>query len=84
MKIDSPVVRLMIRPTGAALAAIAAVGWIIERSSGNANFVTVYITNVYPHALSFNIILATASVIAYVWHHYSIRGKLLKTTDQAV
>ena len=56
------------RIAGASLAGIAAIAWIVERSSGKANFITEFITNTTQYGLWCIIGLAVVSMIVYIWH----------------
>lgn len=54
------------RLSAATLAAIAALGWIVERITDNANLVTVALNNLTPYSLRLIILLAIASCLLNV------------------
>ncbi|KAI9463099.1 hypothetical protein F5148DRAFT_1286230 [Russula earlei] len=56
------------RVTGALLAAMAALAWIAERSSGKANLITVFLERITQHSGWFIIALAVVSSAVYVWN----------------
>jgi hypothetical protein len=53
------------RITGAVLAAIAAIAWVIERSSGNSNFITSFVERGSQYSLWGIVALAIVSLIVY-------------------
>jgi len=72
------------RIAGASLAGIAALGWIVERCTGKANFITNFIAGVYPYAVWFIIAIAVLSVTAYVWHIYYFKRGMFKVINRAL
>jgi HupE / UreJ protein len=56
-----------VRIAGAALAAIAAVAWIAERSWGKANFITILIQHIAPNAYWAIILLAVFAFAVFAW-----------------
>ena len=66
------------RILGVAMAGVAALGWIVERSIGKSNFITVFITKVYPYAMWCVIALAVLSIAAYVWNTDDFKHRMLK------
>jgi HupE / UreJ protein len=56
-----------LRIGGAVLAAIAALAWIAERSSGESNVITVLVQNISPYAKWCIITLAVIAVSVYLW-----------------
>jgi hypothetical protein len=63
-----------IRISGAVLAAIAALAWIAERSSGDANFITGFIQRIVPYAKYMIISFAVFSLLVYGWQRYKEKG----------
>jgi hypothetical protein len=63
-----------VRVPGAVMAAIAALAWITERSSGNANFITAFIQQVIPYAKYIIISFAVFALLVYGWQRY--QGKI--------
>jgi hypothetical protein len=53
----------LFRVPAAALAGVAAIGWIIERVSGNANAVTIALNNITPYVPRLIILLAIAACL---------------------
>jgi hypothetical protein len=53
------------RVTTAAFAGIAALGWIIERVSGNGNFITVILDKLTPYSVWLILVLAVTSCMIY-------------------
>ncbi len=60
------------RITGALLASVAAIGWIVQRISGNANIITNYINEVSPHSIWLIVALATLSINFYVMNKQDV------------
>jgi hypothetical protein len=56
-----------VRIAGAALAAIAAVAWIAERSWGKANSITILIQHIAPNAYWAIILLAISAFVVFAW-----------------
>ncbi len=63
------------RITGAALAAIAAVAWIVERSSGKTNFITELLSKSAEHGWWYMLSIALISITVYYWHSNSYKRK---------
>lgn len=59
-----------VRIPGAIVAAIAALAWIAERSSGNANFITLVITRASQYGWYCVMALATVAIMVSVWSRY--------------
>lgn len=55
----------LFRITGAVLAGIAALAWIVERTSGNANFITGFLEKATQYGVWCIVGLAAVSIIAY-------------------
>ncbi len=54
--------------TGAIAALVASVAWIMERSTGNSNVVTVFISSEYQKAIWLVAAIAVFSIVSYVYY----------------
>lgn len=71
-----------VRVTGAVLAGIAALAWIVERTTGKINFITTAVTNSTRYAWLCIIALAIVSIAFY--SGYRVKKLNTKTTPQSV
>lgn len=68
-----------VRITGALLAAIASIAWILERSTGQGNFVTEKLVALPEYGIWFIVVFALISVITYSFYKY--RGTIAKAEN---
>ncbi|MDJ1484191.1 hypothetical protein QNI16_27075 [Cytophagaceae bacterium YF14B1] len=66
---------IWVRLIGAILASIAAIGWIVERVSGQGNAITVVVNQIPDFAMPLIIGLAFVSVISFLIKRLSFRSK---------
>ena len=56
-----------VRIIGAVLAAVAALAWIAERSSGKSNVITGFVQKASQYGLSCIVLLAIIAILSYLW-----------------
>lgn len=67
------------RLTGAALSGIAAVGWLVARSTNKENSITDTVTRLAEHAHLYVVILAVMSIAAFIGYTYNRRKQQAMT-----